>query len=194
MTKSATQLCRHSMAVLMVLQATAIAQPVSLAQLRNHLLEHETTSGRFVQCTMHGSASIAGVGRFTFSPGKQIKLNFEQPHKYSVVFFSDGTQIKTINGIEQKVPHYSSVGRLMFSIMNMQKSLLDNRFKIELQGTIDQFNMSLIPRKRKAGIVQAVEIGGVAGLVNAIQVKTRNSRTISIRLFPEGQPVGIACG
>ena len=193
MTGASVRLCLRGIAALAVLQSIAMAQPLSLAQLRDQILEHRSISGRFVQCTTQGSASIFGSGRFTVEPDNRIELNFDQPNQYSIEFFSDGTQIRTSGGIRQKTPHHSPLGGLMFSIMSMQKSALDRRFEIDLGGTIDQFSMSLIPKKRMSKILRSVEITGVAGLVNTLQITTRDDRVISIYLFPAEQPVGVVC-
>lgn len=187
------RLCLYGMIMLMELQSISMAESLSLEQLRDQILRNGTVSGRFVQCTTHGSTHIAGSGKFTFEPGNRVELNFSQPSRYSINFFSDGTQTRTVAGVGQKTPRHSPLGRLIFSIISMQASLLDSRFEISMGGTIDRFIMSLIPKKRLSKIIQSVEITGTTGLVSTVQITTRDNRAISIYLFPAGQPVGATC-
>ena len=194
MTKIGSRLYQCGVAALIALQSIAMAQPVSLSQLRDRLLEDGPKSGWFVQCTTHGGAVISGSGRFIFEPDKRIELRFERPNRYAIIFFKDGTQSRIVGGVEQKSSRHSPVGSLMFSIMSMQESSLDSRFALNLQGSIEQFSMSLIPKKRISRVVRAVEITGADGLVNTIQIETRNSRAISLHLFPNEQPAGATCG
>ncbi len=187
MTRISVWLCRCGMMVLITLQSMAIAQPLSLSQLRDQVLLHGSSSGWFVQCTIHGSARIAGSGRFIFEPGKRIELNYNQPNRYSLVFFRDGTQTKTVNGIEQKAHRHSPLGSLIFSLMSFQKSLLENHFETTVSGTIDRFSIAFVPKKRMLKILQSVEIMGTNGLVDTVRMLTRDNRIISIHLFPTEQ-------
>ena len=193
MTKIIFWLCRYGMIVLITLQSLAIAQPLSLSQLREQVLLHDLSSGWFVQCTIHGSARIAGSGKFIFDPGKRIQLNYKLPNRYSLIFFSDGTQTKTVNGIEQKAPRYSRLGSLIFSLMSFQESPLENHFETTVSGTIDQFSIAFAAKKRMLRILQSVEIMGTNGLVDTIRMLTRDNRIISIHLFPTEQPNGKIC-
>ncbi len=193
MKRTSIRLCRYGAVVLIVLQTVAVAESLSISQLRDEIMENGPKSGWFIQCTKHGSANIMGSGRFTFEPEKRIELNFNHPNQYVVNFFNDGTQTKSVNGIEQKSPRHSPLGRLIFSIMSMKKSLLDNHFEINLAGNIDQFRMLLTPRKRMAKIIRVAEIAGTSGLVDTLRITTRDKRTIVIRLFPKKQLVGLVC-
>ena len=185
--------CWHGIIMLFLLHEVAAAQPLSLSQLRDQIFSKGTTSGQFLQCTNQGSASIVGSGHFIFEPGKRIELNFEHPNRYTVVFFSNGTQSRTVGGIEQKSPRHSSVGILMFSLMNMRQPFVDSRFETTLNGTLDQFHIGLKPKKRMAKIVQSVEMSGASGSLHKIQIKTGDNRAIAVHLFPTGTPEDATC-
>lgn len=181
----------------MVMAMSAMAQdnvsPLSLAQLRAQLLGHAQVNGEFLQCTTHGKSTIRGSGEFLFVPSQRIELKFSQPNKYTMIFFNDGTQSRIAGGIEQKSPRYSPLSRLLFAIMNLQETVLKQRFEVFLQGSIEQFTLVLTPKKRMAKILHSVNIAGTDGLVNRVQIKTQALRTIIIHLFPSGQSADHTC-
>ena len=193
MRRAGVWLCIPGMAALAMLQSIVMAQPPLLSQLRDQVLMRGLTSGWFIQCTVHGATNITGSGRFSFEPDALVALNFDRPNRYSIEFFSDGTQIKTVAGIRQKTPRRSRLGGLVFSIMNMETSLLDRYFEIGLTGSIDRFSILLIPKKRMMKIIQSIKISGTSGLVDTLQLATRNNRTVSVRLFPTKPPAGTTC-
>lgn len=193
MRRAGVWLCVPGMAALVVLQSIVMAQPLLLSQLREQVLMRGLTSGWFIQCTVHGTTNIMGSGRFSFEPDKLVALNFDRPNRYSIEFFSDGTQIKTVAGIRQKTPRHSPLGGLMFSIMNMETSLLDRYFEIDLAGSIDRFSILLVAKKRMVKIIQLIKISGTGGLVDTLQLTTGNTRIVSVRLFPTKPPAGTTC-
>ena len=193
MRRAGVWLCMTGMAALAMLQGIAMAQPLLLSQLRDQVVMRGLTSGWFIQCTVHGSTNIIGSGRFSFEPDKLVALNFDRPKRYSIEFFSDGTQLKSVAGIKQKTPRHSPLGGLMFSIINMETSLLEHYFEIDLAGNINRFSILLIPKKRMIRILRSIKISGTSGLVDTIQLTTKNNRVVSVRLFPTKPPTGIAC-
>ncbi len=163
-----------------------------LPQLSAEIHLRGETSGWFTQCTEQKNTRIGSAGRFTFTPGRQIELNFERPAVYTLIFFSDGTQVKNSGGTEQKTPRYSRIARLIFSVISMQKTVLEKHFNLAITGAMDKFSMALTPKKRMSKIIQSAKILGLDGLVNEFQMTTRDNRAISIR-FLSAAPVAAAC-
>ncbi len=184
--------CQLSMALLFAL-SNAFAQGLSLVNIQDQIEQRGSVSGQFIQCLKQGNTKILGSGSFTFEPKHRIKLNFEHPDKYTILFSSDGKQIKTVNNIEQKMARYSPVGSLMFSIISMQESRLESRFEVNLFGSMDEFELSLIPKKRMAKLFKSVEISGSLGLINNISINTTDGREYSISMFVSDQSTDFVC-
>lgn len=196
MKEMTTWLCRYSMVTLIVLHAVALAQsspPISFSQLRAQAIQHGLVSGWFVQCTTYGSANIVSSGRFTFQTGKRLNLNFSSPNRYSIEFLSDGTQRKTVGGLEQKVARHSPLGSLLLPMLSMQESSVKHHFEIELIGTIAQFKIRLSPKKRMLKILHSVEITGAHGMVERLRMTARDNRIVSIRLFLTDPTGNLVC-
>ncbi|MFC1665882.1 outer membrane lipoprotein carrier protein LolA [Pseudomonadota bacterium] len=171
----------------------AFSDDLTLPLLRQQLRNHGKVSGEFLQCVKQGVSTISGRGRFTVQPGKWINLDYELPKPSTLRFFSDGTESRTVDGIEQESPNYSPLSSLIFSIINLDDSVITSRFEIELRGAENEFDLSLTPKGRLKKRLRSVKVTGTDDMINFIQITTEDNRKISIFLSPPGHFSGISC-
>ena len=160
------------------------AGTVTLEELKQHVSTLGNITGEFVQCQQHGSSMVRGVGRYVLVPHKKLTLDFDSPTPYRMEFFGDGTRLKTVGGIEQRDTRFSPISSLIFSLLNLRASVLEQQFVMKIDGEFDRFAINLTPKKRLKKLLTSIAMSGANGVVNQVEIQTKNGRLISIFFFP----------
>ncbi len=169
------------------------AQASLIDELRDHVLGQDSVTGHFVQCITQGNVKITRIGQYVLTPRVQLEMKFEQPQKYSMVFYSDGTYKKFDSSVEMKSQRYSAISNLIFSIVSMEKAKLENYFEIVTTGSFDSFEVSLIPNDRMKNAVQTVSLSGADGAVKWFSLIVSGGRKIEMNMYRAVEPMLTEC-
>lgn len=161
-----------------------------------HLLNSSQNrlAGYFSQCVIHGSVTMSGFGRYELFPDSRFTMEFEQPNRYSLTFFKDGTYIRNDSSTGKSPEKYNAIGRLMFSMLSMDRLAIENRFLIQTTGTIEDFEVTLTPAGRMKKLFRIVRITGTDGRIDSLNIVTSDEREIAISLSSENAALKAGCG
>lgn len=164
-----------------------------LDELQAALTAKKLISGHFLQCTKQEAVIVSAGGRYTLAPDDQLELIFETPQSYSLTYYRDGSYVRKDSFGESK-PRYSSIGHLIFSMISLDKSVLERRFNVDAIGTREDFVIALVPKKRIKKFLQKVLITGADELIRSIEITRSNSRKIKILFGSFGSLNMPGCG
>ena len=151
-----------------------------LDQLRSTILARTEISGNFFQCVKQGSARFISSGHYEIIPDHQLSLNFELPKNNTVIYYSNGTYIDSNLAVKNDSPKFSAITKVIFSMVNLEKSSLERLFDIKVDGSIDRFTIYLTPKRRLGRVLKKVQILGLNKQVQFIHFYTKDNREISM--------------
>ena len=178
----------------LLVPSQVFAQELSLGQLHAQLMMQGLLVGEFSQCDRQKKAAVSGRGTFRFEPGHSMKLDFVSPRPSSVeLIYKHGRMLVLANGSERKSSKAAALEGMIFSIFNLNEEVLNKKFKIDLQGSVEQFSITLKPKKRWAKLIKLVELIGSDGIIQMMHLTFHGGRILTLAFFPHDKKFSAVC-
>ena len=179
---------------LLLVQFNVSAQELSLGELRNRLMREDVLVGKFAQCDRQKKTAVSGSGNFHFEPGRRIKLDFSTPKTSSMeLLYDNGRVVVKYDGVKQKSARAEVFGAMIFSALNLDEAVLNKKFKVDLQGSVESFTITLVPNKRLARIIKLIELTGSDGMVHMVHLTLPGERMLTLVFFLRGEKFYAVC-